>query len=120
MPKAAAADQPPPPPPPPEYQPAPTYQPPAPPPPSPAAAPMAMKMPPWLDIGIIVIGIGALLIFIGFLFGDGAAGQYASTGSVDTFRGDLEAFFVLTGFGILLTIGGWLFRVVMTLRRGHP
>jgi len=118
MPKAASADMPPPPPPPPpEYQPAPAYQPP-PAPMAPAAA--GLKMPGWLDIGILVIGIGALLIFIGFLFGDGAAGQYAGNGSVDTFRGDLEAFFVLTGFGILLTIGGWLFRVVMTLRRGHP
>jgi len=82
-----------------------------------------MKMPPWLDIGILVIGIGTLLMFIGFLLGAAAIGQLptsSSAGSTTNYEGDLEAFFVLTGIGILLTIGGWLFRVVMTLRRSQP
>jgi len=81
------------------------------------------RMPKWLDIGLIVIGIGALLIFIGFLFGDAAVSQIATPGnggSVTNYQGDLEGLFVVTGLGILLTIGGWLFRVVMTARRGHP
>jgi hypothetical protein len=81
-----------------------------------------MKLPAWLDIGIIVIGIGALLILIGFLFGDAAVSNLptsGSSGSATNYQGDLEAFFVVTGIGILLVIGGWLFRVVMALRRGH-
>jgi hypothetical protein len=77
-------------------------------------------MPKWLDIGLIVIGIGALLIFIGFLFGYGGISQAGTGGSFTTYQGDLEAFFVVTGFGILLTIGGWLYRIVMTARQGHP
>jgi hypothetical protein len=78
-----------------------------------------MRFPPWLDLGIFVIGIGALLIFIGFLFGDAAFSQYGPGGPFSSFQRDMEAFFVLTGVGILLTIGGWLFRLVTTLRRGH-
>jgi hypothetical protein len=80
---------------------------------------VALKFPPWLDLGILLIGIGTLLIFIGFLFGDAAVTQYGPGGSLSTYQGDMEAFFVLTGVGVLLTIGGWLFRVVMALRRGH-
>jgi hypothetical protein len=82
-----------------------------------------MKFPPWLDIGIVVIGIGALLILIGFLFGDLAIGQLptsSSAGSESNYQGDLETFFVLSGIGIFLTIGGWLFRVVTALRRMRP
>ena len=124
MPKAADPPQPPPPPPP-EYQPAPAYQAPPgyqPPPPAMAPAAAAMKMPPWLDIGLIVMGIGTLLIFIGFLFGDAAFSQFPTgggSGSLTNFTGDMEAFFVVSGLGILLTVGGWLFRVIMALRRGH-
>ena len=81
-----------------------------------------MKMPAWLDIGILVIGIGALLMFIGFLFGDGAISQAPSGSgcSFTNYQGDLEAFFVLNAFGILLVIGGWLFRVVMAARKAAP
>jgi hypothetical protein len=77
-------------------------------------------MPSWLDIGVIVIGIGALLIFIGFLFGYGAITNAGAGGNTSNYQGDFEAFFVVTGFGILLTIGGWLYRVVMIARRGRP
>lgn len=85
-----------------------------------AAQRQGLHLPQWLDIGLIAIGIGALLIFIGFLFGDGAASQFGAGGSLNTYRGDLETFFVVTGLGILLTIGGWAYRVVMIARRGHP
>ncbi len=81
--------------------------------------PQGPHLPRWLDIGLIVIGIGALLIFIGFLFGDAAASQ-TGPGSLSAYQGDLETFFVVTGFGVLLTIGGWIYRVVMIARRGRP
>ncbi len=78
-------------------------------------------MPPWLDIGLLVIGIGALLTFIGFLFGAGFAGNaFVSGGNANTAQGDLEAFFVISGFGILVIVGGWMFRIIMTNRRGRP
>jgi hypothetical protein len=74
-------------------------------------------MPPWLDIGLIVMGVGALLVFIGFLFGDGAISQSGTSGNFNTYQGDLETFFVVTGLGILLIVGGWIFRVVMAARK---
>ena len=78
-------------------------------------------MPPWLDIGLIVMGIGGLLTFIGFLFGVGFAGSiYQTNPNVNTAQGDLEAFFAVTGFGILVIVGGWMYRIIMTNRRGRP
>ena len=74
-------------------------------------------MPAWLDVGVLITGIGALLVFIGFLFGDAAV---SSANSTNTYQGDFEAFFVVTGFGILLIVGGWLYRTVMIARRGRP
>jgi hypothetical protein len=65
-----------------------------------------------IDIATIVMGVGTLLTFIGFLCGAAAAGQFGSGGSVSAFRGWLEAFFVLAGVGLFLVIGGWLFRTV--------
>lgn len=121
---AGAQGQPPPPPPPPPPA---AYPPPSPPPPgwspSPAARAQGPGLPKWLDIGLIVIGVGTLLIFIGFICGFLAATQFptsSSAGSLSNYDGDLQAFFLLTGFGILLTVGGWLFRVVMVARRGRP
>jgi len=98
------APVPPPPPsaPPATYQPQPTYQP----------APSGVKMPAWLDIGMIVMGVGGLLVLIGFLFGDAAAGQFGN-GTLSTFQSDLEFFFVLSGLGFLLVVAGWMLRIIM-------
>ncbi len=81
------------------------------------ATSMPVKMPAWLDLGLLVTGIGALLAFIGFLFGSAAVGQTGSGGNFATYQGDLETFFVLTGFGLLLIVGGWIFRVVDATRK---
>lgn len=78
---------------------------------------MPRGWPAWLEIGVLVSGIGALLAFIGFLFGDAAISQTGSGGNFTTYQGDLEAFFVLTGFGILLIVGGYLYRVVDAARK---
>jgi hypothetical protein len=75
-------------------------------------------MPRWLDLGLIVMGVGALLTLIGFLFGAAALGSYGPNGGTyASYQGWFEGFFVLTGLGIFLIVGGWLFRVVMGLRR---
>jgi hypothetical protein len=87
---------------------------------TPQAAPSQVgpvAWPRWLDVGLVVIGFGAFLVFIGFLFGDGAVSQQGTGGNFNTYQGDLEAFFAVTGFGILLIVGGWIFRVVMAARK---
>ena len=100
---AASVSAPPPPPPPPSTYPAqPTYNP----------TPTPVKMPSWLDLGLIVMGVGVLLVLIGFLFGDAAAGQFGN-GTLSTFQSDLEFFFVLAGVGFLLIVGGWMMRIIM-------
>ena len=117
-------------PPPPPTPPSPTYPPPGPvryapvgassypPPPAVSSGP---KWPQGLDIGNFVIGIGALLTFIGFLFGDGfAINAFSNPPNTTNSQGDLETFFVVTGFGILLIVGGWFWRVFMVARRGRP
>jgi hypothetical protein len=85
---------------------------------SPQPAPVRLpSLPRGIDLSVIVIGLGALLTFVGFLCGAGAAGQYGPGGTESAYRGWLEAFFVLAGFGILVMVGGWLFRVVTIARR---
>ena len=85
---------------------------------SPQSTPVRLPpLPRWLDVGMIVIGIGALLTLIGFLCGAAATGQLTSGGSESAYRAWLAAFFVLAGLGIFLTVGGWLFRTVMAARQ---
>jgi hypothetical protein len=85
---------------------------------TPGGAPVRMpQLPKGVDLGIIVIGVGALLTLIGFLCGAGAVGQYGSGGSVSAYQAWLGAFFVLTGIGIFLVVGGWVYRAVMAARR---
>jgi hypothetical protein len=87
---------------------------------SPSRPPVHLPpFPRWLDIGEIVIGIGALLTLIGFLCGAAAIGQQTSGGSLSAYRAWLEGFFVLAGIGIFLTVGGWLYRTVMAARQSH-
>lgn len=80
--------------------------------PSQSTAPAPVKLPAWLDIGMILIGVGALLILVGFIFGDAASGQFAN-GTLATYQSDMEFFFVLSGVGIFLAIGGWMVHVIM-------
>jgi hypothetical protein len=85
---------------------------------TPQAAPVRMpQFPKGFDIGIIVMGVGALLTLIGFLCGDGSVGQYGAGGTLSAYQAWLGAFFVLTGVGIFLVIGGWLYRTVTATRR---
>ena len=82
----------------------------------PPIAPSPVRFPAWLDFSLILIGVGTLFTFIGFLFGYGAITALptsSSAGSVPTYEGDLEAFFVLVGFGILFIVGGWIARQIL-------
>ena len=79
------------------------------------------KWPKGLDIGLLVIGIGALPTFIGFLFGNGLAiNAFTTSPNLTNAQGDLETFFVVTEFGLLFIVGGWFPRVLMIARRGRP
>lgn len=75
-------------------------------------------IPSWVSLGQIITAIGAILAFIGFLFG--AAGVSSATSSSSTYQGDLETFFVLAGLGILFAIGGWLFDAVWPKYKARP
>ncbi len=77
-----------------------------------------MVLPRGVDLGVIVVGIGALLVFVGFLCGAAAAGQFGV--SLSAYRGWMEGFFVITGVGLLLVAGGWLFRTVVQARSRWP
>ena len=111
----------PPPAPAPAYAPAPTYG------AASASSPPAsagVKLPSWLNlwdlIGLLIIFVGAILILVGFLFGDAAyAAEGANPPVASTIQGDFEAFFVWTGVGIFLAILGYLFRVVTPMYMGR-
>ena len=83
---------------------------------SPSATPVTI--PSWISLGQVITGIGAILIFIGFIFGAVALSSIPT--SVSNYQGDLETFFVLAGLGILLAIGGWLFDSVWPKYRARP
>jgi len=76
-------------------------------------------LPRGIDIGLVVIGVGALLTLLGFLCGAAATGQLGSGGTLSAYQAWLGSFFVLSGFGIFLTVGGWLFRTVMAGRQSR-
>jgi len=51
-------------------------------------------------------------MFIGFIFGALAVSNFptgtgGTSGNLSNYDGDLEAFYVITGFGILLVFAGW-------------
>ena len=80
--------------------------------------PMGMSL--WDLIGLLIILLGAILILVGFLFGDAAvSAEFGSGASQSTFQSDFEGFFVWAGVGIFLTILGWLFRVMLPMFMGR-
>jgi len=88
---------------------------------SPTATPVTL--PGWITFGQVLVGIGAILIFIGFIFGGLAASNIptsATNGSVSNYAGDLEAFFVITGIGILIAFAGWGMHTVWPKFQARP
>ena len=82
--------------------------------------PTPVRMPEFargLDLGLLVSGLGALLTLIGFLCGAAATGALGSGGSASAYQAWLEAFFVITGIGIFLTVGGWIYRTALATRQ---
>jgi len=100
--------------------------PPAPPPPAPYSPPMAysppattpasttVRIPAWLDFGILIAFIGAILVLVGFLYGNAAYVAESQTNpSASTIAGDFEAFFIWTGVGIFLIVLGWIVHTML-------
>ena len=81
-------------------------------------------MPGWITLGQVIVGVGALLIFIGFIFGALAASNIGTSasnqGNIQNYVNDLEAFFVLTGIGILIAMGGWGFHSIWPKFKARP
>jgi hypothetical protein len=82
------------------------------------------KVPSWIDIGQIVCGIGGLLIFIGFIFGYLAMTNFPTSatnqGNLSNYQGDFEGFFIITAFGLLLAVGGWLMHSIWPKFQARP
>ncbi len=116
-----------PPPPPPGY--------PTAPPPGYAPAPMAggwspnappyrgPLLPPWLTFGAILILVGALLFFAGYLVDlIGTASYFNSTAAnaAANYAGSMETADALIGVGVLIAALGWIFHQMSVHRRsGH-
>jgi hypothetical protein len=82
-----------------------------------------VKVPSWITLGQIISGIGGLLMFIGFIFGYLAVTNFqtsSGSGNINNFDGDLEGFFMITGFGVLLLVGGWLMHSVWPKFQARP
>jgi len=81
-------------------------------------------LPGWITLGQIIVGIGAIIIFIGFIFGGLAASSIGtsatSQGNLTNYVNDLEAFFVLTGLGILIAMAGWGFHSIWPKFQARP
>ena len=89
---------------------------------APAAAPATL--PSWITLGQIFVAIGAILIFIGFIFGALAASNLGTSstnlGNASNVQADYEAFFVITGIGILIAMGGWGFHSIWPKFKARP
>ncbi len=81
-------------------------------------------LPGWITLGQVVVGVGAIIIFIGFIFGGLAASNIGTSatnqGNLGNYVNDLEAFFVLTGLGILIAMAGWGFHSIWPKFQARP
>jgi hypothetical protein len=78
-------------------------------------------LPPWLTFGAILILVGGILIFAGFLVDlIGTAAYFGSAGSASNYAASLETYDALVGVGILVAVLGWIFHQAGVHRRmGH-
>jgi hypothetical protein len=83
-----------------------------------------VTLPKWITLGQVIVGIGAILIFVGFIFGALAMSNFptsaTSQGNLSNYQGDYEAFFVITGIGILLAFAGWGMHTVWPKFQARP
>ncbi len=81
-------------------------------------------LPGWITLGQVVVGVGAIIIFIGFIFGALAAGSIGTSatnqGNLQNYVNDLGAFFILTGLGILIAMAGWGFHSIWPKFKARP
>jgi hypothetical protein len=80
-------------------------------------------LPPWLTFGSILILVGGVLIFAGFLVDlIGTASYFTSTAANagSNYAASLEAYDALVGVGVLVLVLGWVFHQMGVHRRtGH-
>jgi len=81
-------------------------------------------LPGWITLGQVIVGVGAIIIFLGFIFGGLAASNIGTSatnqGNLGNYVNDLEAFFVLTGLGILIAMAGWGFHSIWPKFKARP
>jgi hypothetical protein len=80
-------------------------------------------LPGWITLGQVVVGVGAIIIFLGFIFGALALTNWptaSNQGSFQNYANDMEVFFVLTGLGILLSMAGWGFHSIWPKFQARP
>jgi len=80
-------------------------------------------LPAWLTFGAILVLVGGVLIFAGFLVDLIGTAAYvgSTTGSASNYAASLETFDALVGVGILVAVLGWIFHQAGVHRRmtGH-
>jgi hypothetical protein len=81
-------------------------------------------LPGWITLGKVIVGVGAIIIFVGFIFGGLAASNIGTSatnqGNAQNYVNDFEAFFVLTGVGILIAMAGWGFHSIWPKFKARP
>lgn len=90
----------------------------APPPASPSAPMMGGRRLTALDLGVIITGLGAILALVGFILGAEGIAQL-NGGTASAYQSYLEGFFVVTGIGLFLVVGGWGVHVTWPHMRWH-
>jgi hypothetical protein len=92
------------------------YQPVYPPAPSAPSGGTTVRIPAWLDFGVIIAVIGGILILVGFLYGNAFVQAEAATPpSASTIQNDYQAFFIWTGVGAFVAILGWAIHVMLPI-----
>lgn len=79
-------------------------------------------LPPWLTFGAILILVGGVLIFAGFLVDLIGTAAYvgSTTASASNYAASIETYDALVGVGILVAVLGWIFHQAGVHRRmGH-
>jgi hypothetical protein len=96
------------------YPPSPMYQ------PAPAAASTMVRIPAWLDFGVIIGFLGGILVLVGFSYGNGYASDLTNGTSASTLQSMLEGFFVWCGVGFFLVVLGWALHIMLPLFMNRP
>lgn len=76
-----------------------------------AGRPVAASLPAWLDLGMLVIGLGALLVAIGFFLFTAGVGNTNPSGFY-------QGYGVLVGVGVIVATLGWFLHKMLRSHAG--